>query len=161
LGYGAAGLLFCARVAQKFAIGDLVQTPFGKGLVREARNNGRFLVDVGGRAMVIPEADISPLDVRKRKAASAAPIASSSDQQSAAKSHAEIDLHGLTVEEALARAEEALNDALIADCAELRIIHGRSGGRIRTALHRRLREISSVRGFGIDPRNPGVTIVKL
>jgi DNA mismatch repair protein MutS2 len=161
LGYGAAGLLFCARVAQKFAIGDLVQTLFGKGLVREARNNGRFLVDVGGRAMVIPEADISPLDVRKRKAASAAPIASSSDRQSAPKSRAEIDLHGLTVEEALARAEDALNDALIADCAELRVIHGRSGGRIRTALHQRLREIPSVRGFGIDPRNPGVTIVKL
>ena len=143
-------------------IGDMVQTPFGKGLVRAVRNNGRFLVDVGGRAMVIPEADISPIEVRKRKAAaSAPPTASSSDQPSAPKSHADVDLHGLTVEEALARAEDALNEALIADCAELRLIHGRSGGRIRAALHRRLREMPSVRGFGLDPRNPGVTIVKL
>jgi len=72
-----------------------------------------------------------------------------------------VDLHGLTVEEALVRAEHALNDAMLADCAELRLIHGRSGGRIRAALHRRLSEIPSVRGFGLDPRNAGVTVVRL
>ena len=144
----------------------MVQTPFGKGLVRAARNNGRFLVDVAGRAMVIAAADIAPLEVRKKNARASAPgsresVASSAEQRSNARTHADVDLHGLTVEEALTRAEDALNDALMADCAELRLIHGRSGGRIRAALHRRLREIPSVRGFGLDPRNPGVTIVKL
>lgn len=73
----------------------------------------------------------------------------------------EVDLHGLTVVEALARAEQALNDALLADAAELRLIHGRSGGRIRAALHRRLAEIPTVRGFHVDAANAGVTIVRL
>ena len=74
---------------------------------------------------------------------------------------AEIDLHGLTVAEALACTEQALNDALLADVSALRLIHGRSGGRIRVALHQRLRELSSVRGFHLDPGNNGVTIVRL
>ena len=116
--------------------------------------------------MVIPEADLAGIETRKRKAGSAdtdtnGPAVRSHDRSSGAKNYADVDLHGLTVEEALARAEDALNEALIEDCAELRVIHGRSGGRIRAALHRRLREIPSVRGFGLDPRNPGVTIVKL
>jgi dsDNA-specific endonuclease/ATPase MutS2 len=45
---------------------------------------------------------------------------------------AEVDLHGLTVEEALDRVQHALNEAL-----------------------------PSVRGFRLDPRNEGVTIVSL
>ena len=72
-----------------------------------------------------------------------------------------MDLHGLTVDEALARAEQALNDALLADFPEIRLIHGQSGGRIRAALHRRLGEIPTVRAFRLDPRNPGATIVSL
>jgi DNA mismatch repair protein MutS2 len=82
---------------------------------------------------------------------------------SARGSHAarEIDLHGLTVEEALGRIDDALNEALLAGLPELRVIHGKSGGRIRGALHQRLKAIPSVRGFRLDPRNAGVTIVSL
>lgn len=70
-------------------------------------------------------------------------------------------MHGLTVELALARAEAALNDALLGDSPELRFIHGRSGGRIRDALHRWLAGIASIQGFRLDPRNAGVTVVTL
>jgi DNA mismatch repair protein MutS2 len=72
-----------------------------------------------------------------------------------------VDLHGLTVDDALARAERTLNDALLAGSHELRLIHGKGGGRIRASLHRRLREIPAVRAFRLDPANPGVTIVSL
>lgn len=157
-----------AELAQgvRFAVGDAVQTPFGKGLVRATRNNGRLLVDVGGRALLISEAEVSTLAGRKRKAGSTppdstGPTVAARDRPPPRNAHVEVDLHGLTVEEALGRAEEALNAALLADLAELRLIHGRSGGRIRAALHRRLRQIPSVRGFKVDPRNEGVTIVML
>jgi dsDNA-specific endonuclease/ATPase MutS2 len=73
----------------------------------------------------------------------------------------DVDLHGLTVEEALSTAAQAVNDALLANRLELRFIHGRSGGRIRGALHRWLREIPSVAGFRLDPANPGVTVARL
>ena len=70
-----------------------------------------------------------------------------------------MDLHGCTVPEALARVDAALSDALLADAPKLRLIHGRSGGRIRIALHAHLRTLA--RPFRLDPTNPGVTIVVL
>ena len=45
--------------------------------------------------------------------------------------------------------------------AEARVIHGRSGGRLKAAVHGRLKTMPSVRAFRLDPRNPGVTIVQL
>ncbi len=153
-------------MATQFAPGEVVQTPFGKGVVCEVRNNGRLLVDVRGRALVLAETEISRLDARRRGARLQEPgseggSARSYPQRQAPGASADVDLHGLSVEEAIAHAEHALNEALLAGLAELRLIHGRSGGRIRAALHRWLREIPSVRGFRQDPRNDGVTVVKL
>jgi DNA mismatch repair protein MutS2 len=148
----------------RFEAGEAVQTPFGKGVVRQVRNGGRLLVDVAGRALEINEEDVSRLHAAERRARAAV---QPERQESAARrpqsspASSDIDLHGLTVEEALARAEHALNEALLADVAQVRFIHGRSGGRIRAALHRKLREISSVRHFRVDERNEGVTIVDL
>jgi dsDNA-specific endonuclease/ATPase MutS2 len=149
----------------RFEAGDTVQTPFGKGVVREVRNRGRLLVDIGGRALEMKEADLSPLPAPGRRSRPAIqpdrhePVPTTGGRSRRPSS--EIDLHGLTVEEALARAEDALNGALLADMAQVRFIHGRSGGRIRTALHKKLREIASVRHFRVDPQNEGVTIVEL
>ena len=136
-----------------------MQTPFGKGVVREVRNNHTLLVDVHGRALVVSDADVTALSGRPGLSGRPAPFGEASRPGPSAP--AEVDLHGLTVEEALARVESALNEALLADVEVLRLIHGRSGGRIRAALHRRLRELPSVRSFRIDPRNEGVTIVTL
>jgi dsDNA-specific endonuclease/ATPase MutS2 len=152
-------------MAARFAIGDAVQTPFGKGVIREVRNHGRLLVDVHGRALVVEERALSRLEGAIRKSRTPAPTSGKNDAagnvvSGFSRTH-EIDLHGLTVEEALARVERALNDALLADAAALRVIHGRRGGRIRAALHRRLGEIPTVRSFGLDPQNDGVTVVRL
>jgi DNA mismatch repair protein MutS2 len=153
-------------MASRCTPGDTVQTRFGKGVVREVRNNDRVMVDVQGRAIVFTEKEITVLDAgRKRSPARAVASGSGSERprpkREARSAVAEVDLHGLTVEEALDRVQHALNEALLADIGELRLIHGRSGGRIRAALHRRLGEIPSVRGFRLDPRNEGVTLVSL
>lgn len=149
-----------------FAVGDTVRTPLGQGVVRDVRNGGRVLVDIDGRAVVIDAGTIHLVEENRKKPRGArkvdglkTPDRLKETSRPAAGGSREVDLHGLTVDEALARAESAINDALLADCVELRLIHGRSGGRIRAALHRRLRAISVVRAFRIDPRNEGVTIV--
>jgi dsDNA-specific endonuclease/ATPase MutS2 len=151
----------------RLAAGDPVHTPFGKGIVREVRGPRWILVDIGGRALVLEEETLSPIDAREKKRrrnnAQAAAVSEAGDAANAAaraQPAAEIDLHGLTVDEALGRVEAAVNDALLADATELRVIHGRSGGRIRGALHAWLRHVRSVRSFSLDPRNPGVTIVR-
>jgi DNA mismatch repair protein MutS2 len=149
-------------MVSRFMAGDPVQTPLGKGVVREARNSGRLVVEIRGRAVVFEETTVTLLDPRKAPSAKrqAAPTTVAADPPEGRRT-ADVDLHGLTVDEALGRAEQALNDALLADVSELRLIHGKSGGRIRAALHRRLRAIPSIRAFRLDPRNPGVTIVSL
>ena len=72
-----------------------------------------------------------------------------------------LDLHGLTVEESTEVVAGFLNDAMLAGAAEARIIHGRSGGRLKSSLHAQLKRIASIRGYALDPRNAGVTIVRL
>ena len=152
-------------MASRFAAGDTVQTRLGKGVVREILNGDRLTVDVQGRALVVTESEISALDPPRKRSrpprASARGTARIDSNREAHAQLAEIDLHGLTVQEALDRVQEALSQALLADLGELRIIHGRSGGRIRAAVQRRLRDTRGVRNFGLDPRNDGVTIVKL
>ena len=145
----------------RFAPGDAVQTPFGKGIVREIRNNGRLSVDLGHRTLVIGEQDVSLLRDETRRPRAPTPASLNSSRPAPDGGSREVDLHGLIVEEALSRIDQALNDALLANVAELRFIHGRSGGKLRGALHQRLRATPSVRGFRIDPRNAGVTIVTL
>ena len=149
-------------MTSRFTAGDGVQTPFGKGVVREARNNGRLLIEVNRRSVVLEESTVTPLDTRRKSTGaktSARKAAPRLPPPPARCAPGEVDLHGLVVEEALIRAEQAVNDALLADLSELRLIHGRSSGRIRASLHRRLREIPTVRAFCLDPRNAGVTIV--
>src|SRR5687767_1712408 len=106
----------------QFTPGDTVQTRFGKGVVREIRNSGRVTVDVHGRAFVFTESELSAVADRKR---SRAPLAAergpkqTQPTREARIALAEIDLHGLTVEEALDRVDQALSEALLADLGEL------------------------------------------
>jgi DNA mismatch repair protein MutS2 len=121
------------------------------------------LVDVAGRSLTLDEHDLAavPESGRRRTAKPRSPRTASMSAASAAGTAREVDLHGLTVEEALARSERALNEALLADIGELRLIHGKSGGRIRDALHRWLSTMPVVPQFRLDPRNAGVTVVTL
>ena len=151
----------CGVVAQRFWTGDPVQTPLGLGVVREAGNSGRLTVEIRGRSVVLDEITVAALNTERPRAGKRKPSPTPPEPLPGRRPATEIDLHGLAVDEALARAEQALSDALLADVSELRLIHGKSGGRIRAALHRRLREISTVRAFRLDPGNPGVTIVSL
>jgi dsDNA-specific endonuclease/ATPase MutS2 len=151
-------------MASPFSVGDDVQTPLGKGVVREVRTNGRLLVDIGGRKVLFEGGAARPLDSSKSSRKKRPPAPPAVDRVDVVpgrhRSPAEVDLHGLTVDEALERAIAAISDALLAGHARLRLIHGRSGGRIKAALHRHLRALPSVSGFRTDPANEGVTVVE-
>jgi DNA mismatch repair protein MutS2 len=149
-----------------FAPVDRVQVAlFGKGVVREVRNGGRYLVDVKGTSMDVSGTQLSQAPAGERPRRVAHPAASDDDLAGGAPSPRDvaksIDLHGYTVVEAEAAVDAFVNDALLAGLAEVRVIHGISGGRVRAAVHARLERFPSVRGFRVDPSNPGVTIVAL
>ena len=144
--------------------GDTVRTPLGKGVVQEVRHRGRLLVLIGNRSVVVDARDIrasdppSPPKPRRTRTAELAPGDAERDRARAA---ADLDLHGLIVAEALERVVSAVDAAIRAGHGRLRVIHGRSGGRLRGALHRQLLALPSVRAFRLDPANDGVTIVEL
>ena len=150
-----------------FAPGDRVHIArLGTGVVREARNGDRYVIELKGRTMIVEGAQMERAEPerttsRRKPEPSESPQAEGAAPASASHASASLDLHGKTVEEALAALDEFLNEALLASHAEVRIIHGRSGGRIRDAVHTRLRELPPVRSFRVDPRNPGVTIATL
>ncbi len=146
-----------------FAAGQPVQTALGKGVVLEVRNNGRLLVDIKGRSLVFEARSVQPVAGEARSPRRTPPPAAAQAPGPGAGPARirEIDLHGLTVEEALDRVDGLLDRCMREDVAQLRVIHGRSGGRLKAALHRRLANIPSVRAFAVDPQNAGVTVVFL
>ena len=148
-----------------FSVGDAVQTGFGKGIVREVRNNGSLLVLIGSRNIVVDTRAVKALGTpakvsrAKRGTTAGASMPEHRDDDTGG-TQAEIDLHGLSVVDALSCVESAVNDALLAGHVRLHVIHGRSGGRIKAALHRQLRAMHAVRAFRLHPANEGVTIVE-
>lgn len=150
-----------AVLSSRFAPGAAVHVrSIGKGVVREVRNGGRLLVEVNGRSIVTTEDQVTAVETPGRRKAAAAPR-SRHAYESPSEGGVSLDLHGLTVEEANEALIAFINDALLAGANEARIIHGRSGGRLKAAVHASLERIPAVRSYAIDPRNPGVTIAKL
>ena len=161
-----------------FSPGDTVHVAaLGKGVVREARNGDRYLVEVKGRAVLTTGDQLSIRDDGKARVRTPAPKtalheakASRSGARVSSPAHSsphtfspplELDLHGKTVAEAVEEAIAFLDRALRAGNAEVHLIHGRSSGKIKAAIHAQLRGMAPVRAFRVDPRNPGVTIVEL
>jgi DNA mismatch repair protein MutS2 len=147
-----------------FAPGDPVHVAaLGKGIVREVRNAGRYLVELRGRSVVVAGSQLTAVDSARTPRRAIPSVADNREPAAAEATTASpsLDLHGRTVDEALEALGAFLNTALLDGHADVRIIHGRSGGKLRAAVHARLKQMSSIRGFRLDPRNPGVTIVRL
>lgn len=81
------------------------------------------------------------------------------NQHPAGRGGPSLDLHGKTVAEAVDALDRFVNDALLGDYDQVRVVHGISGGKVKAAVHQRLRQLPSIRSFRVDPLNQGVTIV--
>ena len=76
----------------------------------------------------------------------------------------ELDLHGLTVDEALPLIHSYLNDACLAGLKEVRIVHGKGTGALRQVVMRELKSHSLVKSFRTGNRyegSTGATVVEL
>jgi DNA mismatch repair protein MutS2 len=148
-----------------FTPGDRVHLRgFGTGIVRELRSGGQYAIEIKGRLVVAAGRELeraagAPKPRKETPTAKPAGESRGTPTTAGASPSRSLDLHGKTVDESLDVLEAFVNDALLAGCHEVRVIHGRSGGRVKTAVHRYLRRISSVVTFRVDPYNAGVTIV--
>ena len=76
----------------------------------------------------------------------------------------EVNLRGLTVDEALYRLEKYLDEACLAGLPRVHIIHGKGTGAVRQAVHRYLTEHPRVKNFRPGEHGEGglgVTVVEL
>jgi DNA mismatch repair protein MutS2 len=76
----------------------------------------------------------------------------------------EIDLHRLTVEEALPKLDDFIYHSFTSGCATVCINHGRGSGTLRQAVQRELKKSTMVRSFRAGDYGEGgigVTIVVL
>jgi DNA mismatch repair protein MutS2 len=137
------------------------------GRVLEILPGGRYRIAVGGLTMICREEELETVSQSKKQQrrereaparsaestvpAPAAPAADTRRFQS-------IDLHGMTVPEALAALPVLLDRAIRAGLTQVEIIHGISGGRLRVAVRNCLAEMPAVTCAARDDRNPGVTI---
>ena len=77
---------------------------------------------------------------------------------------AEVNLIGLTVEEAQDRVDKLLDDAALSDRREIRIVHGFGEGKLRKAIARMLQShplVASYRPGGPSEGGGGATVVEL
>ncbi|MDD7770071.1 endonuclease MutS2 [Suipraeoptans intestinalis] len=76
----------------------------------------------------------------------------------------EINLLGLTVDEAVAQLDKYLDDAALAGLSPVRVVHGKGTGALRTGVHSYLRRQKRVKSFRLGSfgeGDAGVTIVEL
>ncbi len=72
-----------------------------------------------------------------------------------------LDLHGMTVEEALDKVEYTLDRALLNQKTLLEIVHGLGTGKLKNAIHKYLENSDCIESFKLDESNPGRTLVYL
>ena len=74
----------------------------------------------------------------------------------------EVNLIGMTTDEALPVMEKYLDDAYLAHLQSVRVVHGRGTGALKNAVHKRLRQLKYVKEFRLGQfgeGDSGVTIV--
>jgi DNA mismatch repair protein MutS2 len=134
----------------------------GTGEVLEIRSDGKLVVGAGAMRMVMqPEAvtllpKLVPGD-RSPARLPDGPSASASDPS------LEIDLRGMTGDEAEQATIAAVDAAVLAEQPFLRIIHGMGTGVVRERVRQVVSKDRRVARFGFAPRNQGgtgVTIVE-
>ncbi|MGE5576742.1 MAG: endonuclease MutS2, partial [Syntrophothermus sp.] len=125
-------------------------------VLAKPNSSGEVLVQAGIMKVTVKVADLEPAVVEKEQkgrqagAAKAAAPATGIGTLAKAKTAAispELDLRGLTVEEAWERADKYLDDAFLAGLPQVRIIHGKGTGALRQAIRDRLRAHPNVESF--------------
>jgi DNA mismatch repair protein MutS2 len=126
--------------------------------VLRAIGDDAFEIEAGAMRIQVAASDIAAV------VETAAPATASNTTDAATAAISELQLIGLRREEAVDRLEKFLDEALLNDTAQLRIVHGAGFGVLRQAVAATLRSHPQVARFYHPPQNQGgqgVTIAEL
>jgi DNA mismatch repair protein MutS2 len=134
----------------------------GRGRLVERRADGRLVVVAGAVKLVLDPEQVTAAagseSPRRELAAEPAPQGGAVPAPPL-----ELDLRGLTADEAEARVIGAIDAAVLADHPFLRIIHGKGTGALRERIQRVVAADRRIARFGFAPANrggTGVTVVE-
>lgn len=153
------------KAPKKLRVGDSVKvlSMNVKGTVQTLPNaKGNLFVQMGIlrsqvniNDLVLINEDASPLTKKYGGSSSKIKMSKSSSVS------AEINLIGLTVDEAVSRLDKYLDDAYIAHLSTVRIVHGKGTGALRNAVHSHLKGLKYIKGYHLGEfgeGDSGVTI---
>ena len=149
-----------AVTVERIVPGQRVRVSAGSaGEVLEVRTDGRLVVRVGAMRMVVDANAVTPVAAAppRERSVPAEPPAGPDARM-------EIDLRGMTGDEAEMATLAAVDAAVLAEYPMLRIIHGMGTGVVRERVRRVLGADRRVRSFDFAARNQGgtgVTIAEL
>ena len=159
--------------AEEFKIGDAVKVLSLNlsGTISSLPNaRGELFVQMGilrsqvniSDLELIPEATITgptgDVTRRNKKGTGASQIKMSKSFQISS----EINLIGMTTDEAVAQLDKYLDDAYLAHLSQVRVVHGRGTGALKKAVHQHLKRLKYVKSFRLGTfgeGDTGVTIV--
>ena len=138
--------------------GDRVRLPSGgKGEVLETRSDGKLVVRLGAMRMVLDSSELEVLPGAEHASPPTYPPSPPSP------SSLEVDLRGMTGDEAEVATVAAVDAAVLAEQPFLRIIHGMGTGVVRERVQRVVAGDRRISRYSFAPRNQGgtgVTIVE-
>jgi DNA mismatch repair protein MutS2 len=144
--------------------GDRVRLPSGgTGEVLEVRSDGKLVVALGAMRMVLDASELEILAETKSVGARPPPSPTSSPSSPSSPSSLEVDLRGMTGDEAEQATVAAVDAAVLAEQPYLRIIHGMGTGVVRERVQRVVSRDRRISRYAFAPRNQGgtgVTIVE-
>lgn len=145
-------------------------------LVTALRKNGTVvevkgkdvLVSIGAMKMIVPLKQC----LLVKDAPKAAPVRSAYKANAAhtmftaktAEAEQEVDLRGMTTDEAIPYVDKAIDDALLAGITQIRIIHGKGTGALRAGLQEYLKSHRNVASYALASLSmggAGVTVITL
>ena len=149
----------------KVEIGQSVEVPKLRqsGIVCTLPNEkGEMQVQIGVMKVNVNLSDlrIDKQKVQKERTASTRFMM----QEKARHISPDIDLHGLTVDEAIYQLDKYLDDAFLAGLHQVRVIHGRGTGALKAGVLPYLKKhrlVASVNGASFNEGGWGVTVVEL
>ncbi|MDX2119510.1 MAG: Smr/MutS family protein, partial [Gemmatimonadota bacterium] len=140
--------------ARRLEAGTRVRLQSGTtGRVLEVRSDDKVVVGVGSLKLVLESGTLTPLAAEPPSRRAAEP----SPREPSEATSFEIDLRGLTGDEAEQTVLAALDAAVLAEQPYLRIIHGKGTGVVRDRVQLVLRRDRRVKSHAFAPANQGGT----
>ncbi|MBD3225654.1 MAG: hypothetical protein GF313_13075, partial [Caldithrix sp.] len=123
-------------------------------------------IDKDGLKISVDLADIEVLDEHGRVVSEGRPAVAERNTGTAVSANipGELNLRGLLAHEAVMELESYLDNALLSERDEVRIVHGKGSGALRQAVHDYLRKRNDIEDFRLGKwgeGETGVTIVRL